>query len=310
MLFPVVRCFSIILLLWAWLPGGFAQTVQTLQWPTRYAAKPPANIDARWLSAFRLGLASISEAQAVGMSGTAAQVMGLPQEQAGRLQKLLVPLYEEMKQDAVFKGARSTLLYCYSEATPTNGLATVYFPEKLDTNLPPIVFLHGYGGSFLWPIHLLVKTFPERVIIAPAYGLSGGNMHPLYLQQALRATQEALKLEEPLPKPVLIGLSAGVAKVLEIYGPRAVQYTGAICIAGYPPSELLPAYRTGHKVEFLCGEAEIFVQNQMLTKSIEKMKARGVQVNSQLLAKADHFFMAEFPEESMTRLKLAMSRLR
>ena len=28
------------------------------------------------------------------------------------------------------------------------------------------------------------------------------------------------------------------------------------------------------------------------------------------MPKGDHFFLAEFPEESMTRLKLAMSRLR
>jgi predicted esterase len=306
----VVRRFSIILLLWVCAVSGFAQTVQTLQWPTRHAAKPPTNIDARWLSAFRLGLTGLGEAQAVGMSGTAAQVLGLTQEQAGRLQRLLVPLYEDIKQDVVFKGARSALPYCYSETTPTNGFATVYLPEKVDTNKPPIVFLHGYGGSFLWPIHLLAKTFPDRVIIAPAYGLSGGSINPLYLQQALRATQEALQLEEPLPKPVLIGFSAGVAGALQNYGPRVNQYTGAICLAGYPPNEVIPTFREGHKLEFLCGEDELFVQNQMLAKNVEKLKTRGVKINSQTIHKGDHFFLAEFREESMTRLKLAMSRLR
>jgi len=290
--------------------SGFAQTVATLQWPSRYAAKPPAGIDTRWLATYRLGLSSMSEAQAVGLSATAAQMIGLSLEQAGRLQRLLVPLYDEIKKDDVFKSVRSTLPYCYSESTPTNGMATVYLPEKLDTNLPPIVFVHGYGGSFLWPVHLLAKTFPDRVIIAPAYGLSGGNIHPLYLQQALRATQERLQLEEPLPKPVLIGLSAGVSGVLELYGPRASQFTGAICIAGYPPSESMPSYRTGHKLEFLCGEKEIFVQNRMLEKRVEKLQARGVKVTSQVIAQADHFFLAEFQDESMTRLKLAMSRLR
>jgi len=304
----VARCFFITILLLAL--NGSAQTVETLQWSTRYAAKPPSNIDARWLATFRLGLVGIGEAQAVGMSAAAARVMGLPQEQAGRLQKLLVPLYGEIKQDAVFKGAKSLLPYCYAEATPTNGFATVYLPAKLDTNLPPIVFIHGYGGSFLWPVHLLAKTFPDRVIIAPAYGLSGGNIHPLYLQQALRATQDRLQLEEPLPKPVLIGFSAGVIGVLELYGPRASQFTGAICIAGYPPSESMPSYRTGHKLEFLCGEKEIFVQNRMLEKRVEKLQVRGVQVTSQVIAQADHFFLAEFQDESMTRLKLAMSRLK
>lgn len=302
--------FSILILLITLALTASAQTVQTLQWPTRYAAKPPAGMDPRWLATFRLGLASISEAQAVGMSSSAAQIMGLSQEQAGRLQKVLVPRYEEIKQDALFKSARSALSYCYAETTPTNGIATVYFPEKLDTNKPPIVFLHGYGGSFLWPIHLLAKTFPDRVIIAPAYGLSGATIHPLYLQQAVRATQEALKLEQPLPKPVLIGLSAGVAGVLQTYGPRAPYYIGAICIAGYAPSETLPSFRAGHRLEFLCGENELFVQNQMLAKSVEKLQGRGVQITVQLMPKGDHFFLAEFPEESMTRLKLAMSRLR
>lgn len=289
---------------------GQAQTLQSLQWGTRYAAKPPANIDSRWLTTFRLGLTSISEAQAVGVSGTAAQVMGLPQEQAGRLQRLLVPLYEEIKKDPVFGNIRGDLPFCYSETKPTNGVATVYFPEKVDTNVPPIVFIHGYGGSFLWPIYILAKTFPDRVIIAPAYGLSGGDIHPLYLQQALRAVQDELKLEEPLPKPVLIGLSAGVNGVLEIYGPRSPYYSGAICIAGYPPSETMPSYRTGHHVEFICGEKEFYVQNLMLEKRVEKMKARGAQVNSQIVTGGDHFFMAENVDEMMTRLKLAMSRLK
>jgi len=119
-----------------------------------------------------------------------------------------------------------------------------------------------------------------------------------------------LQLEEPLPKPVLIGFSAGVIGVLELYGPRASQFTGAICIAGYPPSESMPSYRTGHKLEFLCGEKEIFVQNRMLEKRVEKLQVRGVQVTSQVIAQADHFFLAEFQDESMTRLKLAMSRLK
>ncbi|HEY1174000.1 MAG TPA: alpha/beta hydrolase [Verrucomicrobiae bacterium] len=306
----MVRSISIITCLFALALTGIAQSVQTLQWPTRFASKPPTGIDSRWLATYRLGLSSMSEAQAVGMSASAAQMIGLTQEQAGRLQRLLVPLYAEIKKDEVFKNARSALPYCYSETTPTNGLATVYFPENVGTNKPPILFLHGYGGSFLWPIHLLARAFPDRVIIAPAYGLSGGNIHPLYIQQSLRAVQDTLKLEEPLPKPVLIGLSAGVNGVLEHYGPRARQYTGAICIAGYPANETLPAFREGHRLEFLCGEKELFVQNQMLTNNLEKMKSRGVQVTSQVITGGDHFFLAEHQEESITRLKLAMSRLK
>lgn len=286
-----------------------AQSVQTLQWPTKYAAKPPTNLDARWLATFRVGLSSITEAQAVGLSGPAAQALGLPQEQAGRLQRLLVPLYDQIKQDDVFKSTRSALPFCYSEATPTNGFATVYFPEKLDTNKAPIIFLHGYGGSFLWPVYLLARTFPDRLIIAPAYGLSGANIHPLYLQQALRATQEALKLDEFPGKPILIGLSAGGTGVMQIYGARAINYTGAICLATYPPTEMTRSFRAGHKLEFICGDKEFFVQNQMLAKGVEAFKKRGASVTQNLLKNADHFFFAEFPLATEELLVAAVKRL-
>lgn len=305
----VPRIIILILLCWASVPTAFGQVVKTVQWPTRYASSPPSNVDARWLATFRLGLNGLGEAQAVSLSGTAAQLMGLSQEQAGRLQRLLVPRYEEIKQDPVFKDAKSALAYCFSETKPTNGIATVYVPAEPDINKPAIVFLHGYGGSFLWPIHTLAKAFPDRIIIAPAYGLSGGNIDPLYLQQALRATQEALEWDRPFPKPVLVGLSAGVRGVLRLYAPRAAQYTGAICLAGYPATEVLPAYRPGHRVEFICGEKELFVQNRMLARNVEKMTAQGARVTVQLMPLADHFFLAESLDDSVTRLKLAMSRL-
>jgi pimeloyl-ACP methyl ester carboxylesterase len=298
-----------LVLLWAFALTGFAQSVQTLQWPTKYAAKPPTNLDARWLATFRVGLSSITEAQAVGLSGPAAQALGLPQEQAGRLQRLLVPLYDQIKQDDVFKSTRSALPFCYSEATPTNGFATVYFPEKLDTNKAPIIFLHGYGGSFLWPVYLLARTFPDRLIIAPAYGLSGANIHPLYLQQAMRATQEALKLDELPGKPVLIGLSAGGTGVMQIYGARAINYTGAICLATYPPSEMTRSFRAGHKLGFICGSKEFYVQNQMLAKGIDALQQRGASVTHQVLKNADHFFFAEFPLATEELLQAAVKRL-
>lgn len=305
----VVRRISMWFLLWAFALTGSAQTVQTLQWPTKYAAKPPTNIDSRWLATFRIGLSAVNETQAVGVSGTAAQALGLPQEQAGRLQKLLVPLYEQIKLDDAFAAAKSALPYCYSVETPTNGIATAYFPAKLDTNKAPIVFLHGYGGSFLWPIHLLAGAFPDRVIIAPAYGMSGGNMHPLYVQQALRAAQEALKLEDPLSKPILVGLSAGGSGLLPFYGPRLQYYLGGVCLASYPSTELIGSYRAGHILEFICGDKEFYVQNQILDKGVQMLEKRGVAVKSVVLKNADHFFPVEYPELTKQLLREAVGRI-
>ena len=70
--------------------------------------------------------------------------------------------------DPLFSNAPSQLAYCFSPKKPNEGRANLYLPTKVDENTPTILFLHGFGGSFLFYQHFLVSTFPEFMIICPA----------------------------------------------------------------------------------------------------------------------------------------------
>lgn len=283
--------------------------MKLIQWPTRHAAHPVTNVDPRWLALFRTGLTASGERGAVQLSGAAGQILGLNQAQAAKLQKLLTPRYELIAQDAAFKDPPTALPYCFSERTPSHGLATVYLPAKVNTNKAPILFLHGYGGSFLWPVHLLAEAFPDRIIIAPAFGLSCGNVSVFYLHEALKATGELPEVNATLDKPILVGLSAGGFGALAVYTPRPEAFQGLLCLAAYPENNIIPIYRAAHRVEFICGEQEMFARNGILPGRAEKMKARGAQIGYHTAKDGDHFFMVEFPDESKRLMKEAVAHL-
>ena len=186
-----------------------SQQVSLVTWPTKHAA-PPATlpgVSSTELAAYRLGLAFTEESNVVDLITSQNDLLGIPAEQAAYFKRLFGERYRLIDADPVFHDAPSALSYCFSAETPTHGYALVYVPKKIDANLPPLVFLHGYGGSFLWTPQLLAENFPDRLIICPAFGISSSLMPAAYLSECLKAVQD--KVERPIHAPILIGLSAG-----------------------------------------------------------------------------------------------------
>jgi hypothetical protein len=152
-----------------------AQEVLRIAWPTTHAS-PPAVLQrpaSDFLPAFHVGLSLLPESNVVSLMLSQPSFLGLSQQDATNLQSLFEGRYQSIQNDPIFRGVASALSYCYTEQTPTQGLALVYRPQKLDTNTPCLVFLHGYGGSFLWSQQLLAEAFPDHLIICPAFRVPG-----------------------------------------------------------------------------------------------------------------------------------------
>jgi predicted esterase len=280
-----------------------AQKVVQIRWESAHAS-PPVKLGGsagNWLPAFRLALQTLPEAAIVSLSLSQPQMLGLSKADAERLQRLTAERYKLMAGDSVFQSAPTALPYCYSETKPAEGLATVYVPKAVNAETPCMVFLHGYGGSFLWCLHVLVEAFPEAVIVCPAYGMSTGSIPVAYVREAV--ARSASVTQQPLRAPVLIGLSAGGFGACKVYAESPREWRRMICLAAYAPDLVLTKFERGMDVCFLAGGREDFVSNGYFNRGVQQARTRGVTVRAKLIPETGHFFLLEKREESLVILK-------
>ena len=184
-------------------------------------------------------------------------MLGLTADQAARLQPLTAKRYQLMAGSPDYVNAASALPYCFSARQPTSGLASVFVPDAATTSTPVILFLHGYGGSFLWYQHYLSEVFSNQIIVCPAYGISAANIPRAYVAECVAAVSKRLGF--PLSTPSLVGLSAGGFGACQLYAGWPQDYSQMICLGAYPPDGTLSRFARASFPRFLCGGEEPFV---------------------------------------------------
>ena len=249
----------------------------------------------------RLGLMLFSESNVVDMVADHYDMLGISAQEAGKLRELFGKRYQLIEHDRVFHNAPSALPYCYSAQKPAEGLAFVYSPKKLNSKTPALVFLHGYGGSFVWSQQLLAEAFPDDLIICPAYGISSGTMPPAYLLECLDAV--GARIGQRVQRPVLMGLSAGGFGAARIFGQATNKFSRLIVLAAYPLMDALPYLNKNMSVRYLVGSREYYVQSGVFNRCMQTIGPRVGDLRFQSIADGDHFFMLEKKEETMKVLR-------
>ena len=282
--------------------AGERQVIQ-VHWPTTHAAPAAALAGGtkEWMPAFRLGLASLPEASVVALSLSQPQLLGLPAKDAQELQKLTEERYALMAKDSLFRSAPSALPYCFAEARPAEGLATVHVPKSCTAATPCIVFLHGYGGSFLWYLHVLAEAFPEHLIVCPAYGMSCGLVPREYVRGAVGAVEK--KLGFTVEKPTLVGLSAGGFGACTLYAENPDEWRKMICLAAYARDPALSHVTSRMSLRFIAGADEFYVIDGSFQRGVRAAKSRGASVESFLVPGCGHFFLLQKRDETIAILR-------
>jgi pimeloyl-ACP methyl ester carboxylesterase len=292
---------AIIALILSPLAEGAELAVVT--WPTRHSAAPPdfgAQGNA-WLPAFRLALGTLPESSVTALALTQPASLGLSAEQARTLLPLVTERYRLMAAAPVYGGAHSALPYCYAAERPAQGFANLYVPAGASSSTPVILFLHGYGGSFLWYQHWLSETFPDHIILCPAYGVSAGLVPPEYLSEAMAASTKRLGF--PLGRPCLIGLSAGGFGACRVFVREPGKFRQLICLAAYPTDDTLRQFPLQPPARFLAGAVEPFVSSGDLSNRVLAIRQRSPQAELRTVPKADHFFLLTHPAETRAILR-------
>lgn len=232
--------------------------------------------------------------------GMAAMALGLSPEKAESLANELSEYSKSLNDNPVFEKAPSVLSYCYSVAKPDHGLATVYLPENIEPETRRIVFIHGYGGGIFPLLSPIIQTYPESVVIAPAFGISGGGISSEYVDESIQSAAEITELASVKFKklPMLIGLSAGGFSGFQIYSETESNYSGFICLASYPQSKTL---KSNGPIRILCGLAEPFVKNGTLHRTTNHLRGSDFEVET--ISGADHFFLLTHRKQTSETLR-------
>lgn len=285
----------------AW-PVASAEVLQ-VRWPTRSASPPPVLTKqmAEWLPAFRLAISNLPEETVVAGSLLQGQMLGLPIADAGKLQTLFTDYYARVRQNPAFKSTPSALPYCYSERRPGEGLAAVVVPAKVIEETRVIMFLHGLGGSLLVYPHYLAETFPDAVIICPAYGIAPAEAPAAYLMEALTAVADHVQVK--LQRPLLIGLSAGGVGASRIYSQQPGQFNALICLGTFPPNDAVARTSKAMKLRFITGGTEPFVVNGSLQKQLAILQSRAGSLAARTIEGADHYFLLSHERETRALLR-------
>lgn len=217
-------------------------------------------------------------------------LLGLTTEQAKTLQPLVAERYKAIVASDTYRSAPSALGYCFSPVKADHGLATLHMPDGFGPQTHVIVFLHGYGGSFLWYQHYLAQHFPQHLIICPAYGITPSIMPAAYLTECLAAVEK--RLGKPMAvKPWLLGLSAGGFGACRLYSDLPTRFAGMICVAAHPLSK-----QNGKtNAYFIAGGDEFFVKNGQFQRLVGPAKHF-------IVPAAGHFFLLTHANESVAKL--------
>lgn len=293
-----------VLVVAAALAGGVAraQEVVRVAWSTKNAAAPATGTEAAiYMPVLRASAARMPEAGLVSLALRQSAALGLSEADAAKLNELVSRRYTAIAASPVFKSVPSALGYCFAEARPAEGLALLYRPAKTSVQTPVILFLHGYGGSFLWYQHQLAEWFPDHIILCPAYGIDPSAISAAYLNECVAAA--SAKLGHALAKPVLVGLSAGGFGATRVYAANPAPYRELIVMAAYPPDDAFRRWPKAARAGFLVGEREYYVKDGGFADYSRSLTARSAFYQGVVIPKADHFFLLTHPAETRRQLQ-------
>ncbi|MBN8419059.1 MAG: alpha/beta hydrolase [Verrucomicrobia bacterium] len=280
-----------------------ADEVIRVTWKTTHAAAPPqfSRPAADFLPMFRLALTTLPESAIVALALSQPAMLGLTPVQAAMMRPLVAERYALIAKSPAYCGVASALPYCFGEKRSQEGLALVHVPTGADARTPVLLFLHGYGGSFLWYQHLLAEDFGNHIIVCPAYGINTSTISSEYVQECMQAV--GARLGRPVVKPVLLGLSAGGTGACDVYTKHPERFDRLICMAAYPPEDLLLKFPREANAAFIAGGSEYFVKSGDFARRMAKVRQLAPATQEFTVPQADHFFLLTHTAQTMARLR-------
>ena len=277
--------------------------VESCTFPTR-SLPPPFQVPTRFADGYKLfqaGSNLLSEetvVKSVVLMGTPQ--IGLTAQEAQGLYANLDRVYSSLSSDALFKDVHSALPYCLAEKRASHGHYFAYYPEKVAGDTRAIVFLHGFGGNFLFYTYLLKEEFPNAVILLPSWSASWQDGTMQYLDDMYKDVQRKRSLS--IRKPCLMAISAGGPAGFRLYNEHPDRFSGYVSIASAPPLKVVPTLNDDLKILMVNGKRDSGFRIAHVQGIASKLTKRLPHFEFHALD-GDHFFLLSKREETFRLIK-------
>ena len=210
------------------------------------------------------------------------------------------------KCTAAFRQTRSsrTLALSCRTACPTSGRARghyfAYYPEKVTDQTPAIVFLHGFGGNFLFYTYLLKEEFPKAVVLVPSWGASWGDGTMQYLDDMYKDVKRRKSFS--VRKPCLMAISAGGPAGFRLYNAKPDRFACYVSLASAPALKIVPELKDNLKILMINGKQDSGFKVTYVESLASKMAERLPHFQLHVVD-GDHFFLLSKREETFRIIK-------
>jgi len=253
---------------------------------------------------FRIGLQTLPEGLlVVGALSLGSDNLGLSTAQGTNLVSLMGDVYAKIATDVAFSNVSSALPYGFSETKNTMGHYFLYHPNPVPKNPVPMVFLHGYGGNFLFYTWVLKEQFPDAVIMVPSWGVSWGNGSAAYVKEMLADAERRLGMS--VRKPWLMAISGGGPAGFRIYNQDASEYAGYVCLASSPDAPTAGKLRKDLRILMVNGTSDTAFPIDAVRKRA-KLVGQRVPTLTLFEIKSDHFFLLSKTREVFEQVRKFM----
>ena len=294
---------TVLAFLFACVAHGATGSVESVRFKT--AVTPPAcrisDSQRPIENLFRAGLRTLPEGLlVVGALAVGSSDLGLSTSQSTNLTPLVSEAYSSIYADGAFSNTPSALPYCFSTTKPTSGHYFLYRPDTIPEDPTCIVFLHGYGGNFQFYTWVLKQEFPNAVILTPSWGISWHRGSTTYLKEMLADAESRIGVR--LPKPWLMGISAGGRGGFLMYNQMSDRFRGYVCIANAPETAVARSLRGGLRILMLNGTDDDMVPLRIARQQMELAKRRVPTLRYQEI-RGNHFFLLSDRERTFGAIR-------
>lgn len=203
-------------------------------------------------------------------------------------------VYRAISLDEAMRGIPHTLAYSYTSVTPTRGHYYACIPDEINEETRSIVFLHGFGGNFLYYTWLLKSEYPDAIILLPTYTYSWFDGSLSYVEEVITNFEGRHNLQ--LKHPWLFALSAGGPAGFRIYNEAPEKFTGLVCLASGPLGLTAKDFHPDLNIYMLNGNRDDRIDIEDIRELVGEFQDQLPSLRYQELP-SDHFFMLTEREE-------------
>ena len=226
--------------------------------------------------------------------------LGVTKEATEQLRTALEQTYSSIAADPLLGKIPSALPYCLSDERPKRGHYFACYPPKFNADAPVIVFLHGYGGNFLFYTYLLKEEFPDAVILVPSWSASWHDGTQQYLDDMYSDVQRRKSFT--VRKPRLMAISAGGPAGFRLYNQQPERFSNLVSIASAPARATVPELKADLKILMLNGKKDAGFPIAAIESVAAQLSKRLPQFRFHVLD-ADHFFLLSERKETFRVVK-------